>query len=355
MVTGNIDSRFIVHSGENGGDICWLDSLDSPFSLYGLIPPRNEDGVFMRLPEDIAAQCNEGVISLNCHTAGGRLTFVTDSDEICIQCRQHNISKMSHMALTGSAGFDLYEKYDGRYVYRGTFQPPFDVEDGYSSSLPVGRGGLREYTINFPLYSGVISLFIGLKDGSRLLKAEAYKRLLPVVYYGSSITQGGCASRPGNSYEAIISRYFDTDYINLGFSGSAKGEKAIADYISGLEMSVFVCDYDHNAPTAEHLAATLGGFIDTVRSKRPKTPIIMMSRPQVNPSADEITRRDIVKGVFEARKTCGDNNIYFIDGTRIMKIFGGDSGTVDNCHPNDLGFMCMAQALTDVLETALSK
>ena len=88
-----------------------------------------------------------------------------------------------------------------------------------------------------------------------LKDAPEYRIKKPVVYYGSSITQGGCASKPGSSYESILSRRFDCDYINLGFSGTAKGEDEIVDYIKGLEMSVFVMDYDHNAPTTEHLAS----------------------------------------------------------------------------------------------------
>lgn len=345
----NIDKNFTVHAQATDG-FCMFDCLCEPFSVFGLIAPEDDNGAFLRIPESVALQCNEGVVQLNSHTAGGRVTFATDSDVILIKALQHRLSKMSHMALTGSVGFDLYEKKDGKYTYRGTFIPPFDSQDGFEASVSVGKGGMREYTVNFPLYSGVKQLYIGLKDASTLSKASPYRLDIPIVYYGSSITQGGCASRPGNSYQAIISREFDCDYINLGFSGSAKGEKAIAEYIADIKMSVFVCDYDHNAPTAEHLRSTLSPFISAVRDKQPETPIIMLSRPQINPNTDELLRRDIVKDAYQMRKNGGDSNIFFIDGTVIMKSFAGDSGTVDGCHPNDAGFLCMAQAISDVLK-----
>ena len=114
----------------------------------------------------------------------------------------------------------------------------------------------REITINFPLFTEVCELYIGLQKGCKLEPASEYTHQKPVVYYGSSITNGGCASRPGNTYQAVISRMLDCDFVNLGFNGNAKGEQEIADYIKGLDMSVFVYDYDHNAPTPEHLLDT---------------------------------------------------------------------------------------------------
>ena len=114
----------------------------------------------------------------------------------------------------------------------------------------------REITINFPLYSSVADLYIGLDETAVLKKSLGYKHKKPIVFYGSSITQGGCASRPGNAYESIISRALQTDYINLGFSGNAKAEDEIAQYIKDLDMSVFIYDYDHNAPNLKHLEDT---------------------------------------------------------------------------------------------------
>ena len=127
----------------------------------------------------------------------------------------------------------------------------------------------------------------------------------------------------------------------------------MAEYIAGLKMAAFVLDYDHNAPDCGHLKATHSAFLNIIRAKNPSLPVIMLSRPQPNPSDEELLRRDIVKRTRETAAANGDKNVYFIDGTEIMKIFGGDSGTVDGCHPNDLGFYCMAKALEPVLENIL--
>ena len=91
--------------------------------------------------------------------------------------------------------------------------------------------GDKLVTLNFPCYGRLCELFVGLDEGATLNEAPEYKYVRPVVYYGSSITQGGCASRPGMSYEAIISRNFNYDYINLGFSGNAKAEDEMIEYI----------------------------------------------------------------------------------------------------------------------------
>lgn len=325
----------------------FFNSLDTPFRIHGLL--STEKG-FMRMPTETAMAVNEGVAGLFRNTAGGRLRFCTNSSKVAIRAKMANIGKMPHFALSGSAGFDLYEGS----IYRGTFVPPFDIEDGYESMITLPGTAERELTVHFPLYSDVISLEIGLCGGATLSPAPDYSRKLPIVYYGSSITQGGCASRPGNCYENIISRWLDCDHVNLGFSGSAMGEDVMADYIANLPMSIFVYDYDHNAPSVEHLRNTHGPMFRRIRRKNPLLPIVMVSRPQPNPTAEELLRRDIIRSTYEEALAAGDRNVYFIDGTAMLRQFGGDSGTVDNCHPNDLGFMCMAKSIGSVVEEILN-
>lgn len=352
MDISKTDKNFDTSYRKKDG-IVYYPSTDEIFSLYGVYPPDSNNGGFYRMDRSVAEKCNSGVASLNNHTAGGRIRFKTDSSEIHINAVVHFVSRMSHMAFTGSSGFDLYQKTDDGYKYLSTFFPPVDIDDGceFKASAFVGEGEVRDYTINFPLYCGVKSLEIGLKEGSVTEKAPSYKNKKRIVYYGSSITQGGCASRPGNAYQSIVTRYFDCDHLNLGFSGSAKGEIPMAEYIRDLNgVDVFVCDYDHNAPTAEHLRETLLPFVKKIREKKQDIPVIFMSRPQPNPTPDDLTRRDIVKNAYSSLKENGDGNVYFIDGTKIIDGISKDSATVDNCHPNDFGFMCMARAVIDMLE-----
>ena len=215
MDISSIDKNFIV-SAADGAGIAWLNVSAPPFSVHGL---RKDEAGYFRLPHAVAAATNEGVAELHLHTAGGRVRFATNAEKIALRAEMRSVSLMPHFAFTGSAGFDLYADT----VYRGTFIPPMDVKTGFSGELWLGeKERMKEITVHFPLYSGVTKLEIGLPAGSTLAPAKPYAVSQPAVYYGSSITQGGCASRPGNAYQNILSRMLDCDHINLGFSGSAK-------------------------------------------------------------------------------------------------------------------------------------
>lgn len=341
----SVDSNFEVKTELDIKDIKFYDIRQQPFSIHGVF---YENGKFRRLPEGIAKTVNDGVYGLHTHTAGGRVRFRTDSPYVAIHAEMPDTGKMPHFALTGSAGFDLYVGKEPS-KYTATFVPPFDVQHGYESVVHFDSSEMREITINFPLYSSVSALYIGVSEQSTVGEAVPYGTEKPIVYYGSSITQGGCASRPGMAYESIISRRLNSDYINLGFSGSARAEDAIAEYISGLEMSVFVYDYDHNAPTAEHLQSTHERMFRRIREAKPDLPIILLSRPKFSLTEEEEARLEIIRVTYHNALGNADNNVYLIDGRTLMAL-AGDEGTVDNCHPTDLGFMSMAKAVGDLLE-----
>ena len=336
-----IDSNFKIETKIDKDDIKFFDIDEAPFKVYGVF---RENGKYRRMPEDVAKTVNRGVHTLHANTAGGRVRFVTDSPYIAIHAEMGTLGKMSHFALTGSVGFDLYVNN----VYEKTYKPPYNIEDGYDSIIELKKQEISEITINFPLYSEIKKLYIGIKEGSSLSEAKPYKNKKPIVYYGSSITQGACASRPGMSYQAIVSREFDYDYINLGFSGNAKAEDEIADYIKNLDMSMFVYDYDYNAPSAEHLANTHEKMFKTIRKKNPLLPIIIMSRPKCFLTDEEKKRRGIIETTYLNAISAGDKNVYFLDGKALTELCK-DSGTVDNTHPTDYGFASMAKALIEVI------
>lgn len=347
-----IDKNFKVETKLKEEDIVFYDSKTQPFELYGVY--KDELDVFKRMPENVAESVNNGVKSLNFNTAGIRVRFSTDSDYIAIKCKMPVIRHLAHMAMTGTSGFELYETSNGKYTYIKTFVPPYDMTDGYESITYLNVKKMRNYEICFPLYNKVDDLYIGLREGSTVSAGEKYKYEKPILYYGASITQGGCASKPSNSYQSIISHEYDVDYINLGFSGNAKGEKEMAEYIATLDVSIFVCDYDYNAPDAQHLRETLPRLYNIYRASNPKTPIIFISAPRL-PDRINPERKQVVFETYNNAVTSGDENVWFIDGDTFFDDKHSSLYTVDGSHPNDCGFAKMAETIGKTLEIILKR
>ncbi len=340
MANASFHMEFIKVDTEREG-MRLYDAKSAPFRLYGVF---HDGKCYRRLPENVAEATSAAVAGLAKNTAGGRIRFRTDSPYLLLKCVYGSAHVMTHMPLTGSSGFDLYQYVDGKEEYVSTFRPPQPENSvgGYEAIRELGTREMRTFNINFPLYNSVDELYIGLDENAAVLPAPDYKYEKPIVYYGSSITQGGCASRPGTCYQGFVTRHFDINHVNLGFSGNARAEDAIADYIAGLDMSVFVYDYDHNAPTAEHLEATHERMFKKIRAAHPDMPIIMMSRPKFTKSKDEAARFEIIKRTYENAKAAGDDFVYLIDGSELCL---DNENTVDGCHPTDYGFKCMADRL----------
>ena len=357
-----IDVNFAVFGVINNTEVNFFNVRCEPFSIYGLL--TNEGDRFRRLPTVLAEQVNPGVLRLHGNTAGGRVRFRTDSSFVAIRAVMPDRCLMSHMPFLGSSGFDLYEDDGADSHYRGSFMPPLERKDSYESILQLGTHKSRSFTIHFPLYDDVSELYVGLEPGATLEAGEPYRDLAPILFYGSSITQGGCASRPGNAYSNIISRNLHIDHRNLGFAGSCKGEPAIAAYIAAQRMSLFFMDYDHNTPTVEHLQKTHEKFFLSIREGQPDLPIVMASRTDIpwmpSRQVDRQRRRDIILQTYENAVKRGDRRVYFVDGSTVFqeaKKLGvsPDSCTVDGTHPNDLGFACMAGVFGNIIKDLLIK
>lgn len=345
-----IDKNFIVESQIKKEDLKFYDVESAPFKLYGL---QRENDRFCRLPGEVAKTVNGGVFKMHTKTAGGRVRFVTDSSYVAISAQLDAILRSSQFAFTGCAGFDLYQDEGKGQIYQGTFIPPLSLDKGYESVIDFPDRRKRVITIHFPILSDVKKLYIGLQEGALLLEAPDYRYEKPIVYYGSSITQGECASRPGNSYQAIISRALDCDFLNLGFSGNAKGEDSITEYISRLDMQCFVMDYDYNAPTLEHYEATHERMYCRIRQAQPELPIVILTRPKVHLTDVEEQRVEIAQRTYQNAVKNGDKNVYFIKGSELIAPEVMESATVDGVHPNDSGFVSMACALSKLLRNIL--
>jgi len=358
----NFDTSFVCP-----GDVRWISADEPPFSLHGVYYSESE-GIYRRMPKNVADRVNPAVAYLSADTAGGRVRFETDSPYIALHVGEPFATPFPHLTIVGQCGVSVFVNGS----YEGMMTPSYECV----SAADPAHGGTGNFVFDgirypgadrfpylaelfFPLYNPVSSFYIGVKKDSVVKAPRGYKHERPVLFYGSSITQGGCAAKPGDDYISRLSRMLDTDFVNLGFSAGAFGEQIMAEYVSSLDMSVFVMDYDHNAPSAEHLAKTHHAFYETFRKKRPLTPVIMMTMP--TPEGYETRewnkpRRDEILKSFAAAKDAGDENVYLVD---CYGCFGSaencETGTVDNVHPDSLGFLRMTRRLYPLLDALLNK
>ena len=354
----DIDKNMLVSKTVGEVPVVWHDVRNRPFSLYGFDDPCGTP-VFHRVPEAVAEATSAGVSKLSRESAGGRVRFSTDSSYIAVRAKFCVVGRSSHLTLISTAGFDLYRDGPFGSQYVKEFRMPYDMTDSYEQLVRVDGGRMQAYTVNFPVHAVVESLEIGIAPGARLEEGASYRSLLPIVIYGSSIVHGTAATRPGNIYPAILSRMLNMDVRNLGFSGMAKGEQALARWIATLPMSVFVCDYDHNAPDEEQLAATHYPFYETIRQKNPHLPYIMVTRPDLGVRAEDreqtLKRRDVIMASYLRARAAGDKNVYFVDGLSFQTAPHSSEMTVDNCHPGDAGFVRMADGIGTVIRYALEQ
>lgn len=328
---------------------------ESPIKIYGLAVADREKRQFWRVKPRIMAQLPQYDF-LGKRAVGGRVRFRTDSASLCVRMTLAQAKEDINIPLSGSAGADLYLGKGRESVFWGYVAPQehtmeeINVEKLFSKSAE-----METVTINLPRNDHLLSMEIGIEDGACLEEAEEYSIGKPVVFYGSSITEGGCASRAGNAYTSIVCRWLDADYYNFGFSGSARGEREFAEYIAALpEMSAFVYDYDHNAPDPQHLAGTHEKFFRIVRQAHPEVPVIFMTKPDVvGDKGNAEQRRDIIRRTYENALAAGDSRVWFLDGGSFFGEEGQAECLVDGTHPNALGFMRMAQSLYPVLKEAV--
>lgn len=350
------DKNVVVNATIGTDDVDLFDIRHDPFQIYGLFDPKNpEKERFERIPRDIALGVSEGVAVQSYEPAGAKVRFSTDSDFIAIRVEAGWITRRPHFTDIEAGGFDLYEDTENGPIYHGVFIPPMDAKDGFESKIRFPDSKMRNLTILFPIHSCVKKLYVGVRPGSALDPGKNHINDIPVVCYGSSITQGTGTSRPGMVYSNILSRRLNTYILNLGFSGQCKGEPSMAKYIADLSMSAFIYDYDENAPTPEHLEATHEPFFKIIREKHPDLPIIMLSRPSI-PARNERHKpfREVVLKTYQNAVAAGDKNVWFIDGTAYVSEFGGDDCILDGIHPNDYGYMIMANQIQKILEKIIA-
>src|SRR5206468_219390 len=326
---------------------------DVRLEVFGLPWFSEDQPALRRLPLRLKDRFRSPVWDLAQDPSGGRIRFRTDSTTIGLIAENPGFSNMHHMASVGENGFDLYVGRD----YVGSAWP--DASGKISKEWRVGRERrMRDITLYLPLYKAVAIQELSLDADAQLERPKPYAVPKPIVYYGSSITQGGCASNPGGSCQALLERRLNADFVNLGFSGNGMGEPALAEAISELTPSCIVLDFWGN-PTAEQYAKALPPFVDVLRKKLPCVPILVTSPfyfPGEATSGDVARqlsdKRRTARNFVEARRKAGDRWIRFVDGLKLLNS-QQTAGLVDGVHPNSLGFYFNAQGLEPFLRWAL--
>ncbi|MFN0103629.1 MAG: SGNH/GDSL hydrolase family protein [Bryobacteraceae bacterium] len=333
--------------------VSWIAPQDARFTINGLPWIAENKGELIRLPRRLETQIPKPVWTLGESPSGGRIRFRTDSTRVAIRVEYPSAPNMTNMHAFGQTGIDLY--LDG--VYRSTVVAPKDAAVGKTVEH-VFFAGLskqpRDITLYLPLYKPANVISIGLDDDATVDKPRRFAAAKPVVFYGTSITQGGCASRSGLSYQAILGRQLNIDFVNLGFSGNGKGESAVANMTAEIDAALFVLDFSQNNPDIESLRGVYEPFLTTIRKQHPKTPIIAITPIA---SAVNIPRfeqyREHIREVVNRNIAVGDKLLTLVEGYTLLGPNRLD-GLVDSVHPNDLGFQWMAEGLAPHIAKALA-
>jgi hypothetical protein len=320
------------------------------FPLFGKISEATETR-YERLPAALRTTTRQSVWALGKNTAGLFLRFRTNSATIGLKWRLYQNRIMNHMTATGAKGFDLYCLDGDTWTHVNAALPAPDAMENETAVISNMDGSDREMMLYFPLYDGVTSLEIGI-DSSATIAPPAVplpRAAKPVVCYGTSILQGGCASRPGMAHTNILSRRLNREFVNLGFSGNGRLDYEIAEIIAAREAAVIILDFAPNA-SAGQIREKMGRFHSLIREKQPRTPIIYIEDPRFPKGRHDLRMREEVasknaalREVFDAIKAGGDANMELLSSEPMI---GRDNeASVDGIHFTDLGFMRYADYL----------
>lgn len=323
------------------------------FPLLGKTSEETETR-YERLPAYLKDVCRPPVWRLGKNTSGLAIRFMTNSTSIAARWEVVGDNKMNHMTETGIKGVDLYtwEEDHWQPVKAGLPSGKINEQTIISNMIPQDR----EFMLYLPLYDGVVSLEIGI-DSTAYIKQPVLPypdNSRPILVYGTSITQGGCANRAGMSYTNILSRKLNREVINLGFSGNGLLDYEIAELMATRsDASLFVLDFVPNA-SAEQISEKTRHFVDILRNDNPDTPILFVETVEYPHSLYDkqlharITEKNrLLRQEFEKIKRDGDKNVHYLSNDHLI---GNDGeATVDGVHFTDLGFLRFADAMYDFI------
>ena len=313
-----------------------------------------------RFPAKAEGVVPAAVWGLSRQSAGLCVRFVTDATALHARWTLTSANlALPHMPATGVSGLDLYVRGDRQWHWLGGGRPTAQTSAGaLGSGLPDGK---REFMMYLPLYNGVTSVEVGIPKAAKLWKAppRPRERQKPIIFYGTSITQGGCASRPGMVHTAILGRRFDWHVMNLGFSGNGRMDPEVVKLIAEIDAAVYVIDCLPNMD-AKAVAERTEPLVQTLRAARATTPILLVEdRTYQNayvlpgPRQRNNESRAAFRKAYDKLIADGVKRLHYLEGENLL---GSDGeATVDSSHPTDLGFVRQADAMEKALRPLLMK
>ena len=333
----------------------WIDGKHLPLDGRAF---NDTEHYYDRLPSNVTTKVNGGVRSMKHHTSGMLFRFKTDSKQLRFKWVPYNKGlSMDHMPSTGMSGIDVYrfDEKAGRWFYVKTGR--IHSADGGSLTIPWTPG--TPCLVNLPLYNGIRSFTLGIDKNANLESLGPRKSGIekPVVFYGTSITHGGCCSRPGLAFVNRVGRDLDVPVVGLGFSGSGVMEFEMSEHLARIDASCYVLDCLWNMGMStgakrpgRNVDENYEPFIRNLRAKRPNVPIIMAEACDVycnGPSDKDLCIRALYKKLVGE----GWKNLVYLPKDHMYP--GDMEGTVDGCHPNDLGMETMSKAFGAAVKEAL--
>ncbi|MDR3217404.1 MAG: SGNH/GDSL hydrolase family protein [Dysgonamonadaceae bacterium] len=330
-------------------------SADS-FPLLGKINEATETR-YERLPAYLKDVCRPPLWGLGKNTAGLALRFRSNSTTVAAQWTSLNNNAMNHQTATGTKGLDLYALVNNQWVFVNSGRP--SGKENTAVIIANMQAQEREYMLYLSLYDGISELKIGV-DSTAFIgqpRVDLPVRTKPVVCYGSSILQGGCATRPGMAHTNILERRFNREFINLGFSGNALLDLEIAELMSAVDASLFILDFVPNA-SVEQMNEKAIQFFRIIRDKHPDTPVLFVEDPVFTHTlfderiAKEVENKNTaIRRIVNDLKANGEKNIELVPSHDML---GHDrEATVDGIHFTDLGFIRFADLLMPSIESAI--
>lgn len=333
----------------NDAQTVWIDGRDLPLEGKAFADVRS---FYDRVPACVASNTNinRGVWANGRHAAGMCFRFVTDATKLRIRWDLMNAGlAMSHMPATGVSGIDVYgwsEQHGWRFVRNGRPR----AQRGNELTLDWTKG--RPVLIYLPLYNGITSFKLGLPRGASVkpLPPRANGAVKPVVFYGTSITHGACASRPGMAWVNQTARLLDRPAVNLGFSGAGKMERDMVAILARVDADCYVLDCLWNM-SVQMVRERFEPFLRALRQARPGVPIVCAE--DCCTFSESTPKGRLAREIVEKLRAEGWHGLYFLSNAEQMACDSEE--TVDGCHPNDLGMTRMANAFARVIRQALEK